>query len=75
MKRELAFITLALALTGCSLATAKLDDATGTTKAQRCVDYLLFLSAALLVQETSPTESRAARIKGYRMFIAANCAG
>lgn len=63
----------AVALIGCSAVTPKLDEATGTSKAQRCVDYRGFLATALTLQETSPSEARAERIAMYRAFIAANC--
>jgi len=68
-----ALIAAAIVLAGCSAITPKLDEATGTTKAQRCVDYRGFLATALTLQEAAPTESRAERIAMYRAFIQANC--
>ena len=66
-------ILLALLLMGCSAVTSKLDDATGTTKAQRCVDYQGALATAVALQSAKPTPGRAERITFYRVFIEANC--
>ncbi len=71
--RIITILSLALALAACSAVTQQIDGATGTTKAQRCVDYQGFLAAALAVQGQSYTEAREARIAYYRAFIAANC--
>ena len=69
----LVTLVAALIIAACSAITPKLDEHTGTTKAQRCADYQGFLAAALAVQANTPTEARAARIAYYKAFIGANC--
>lgn len=71
--KTIAIAIACLALAGCSVASQRLDETTGTTKAQRCADYQGFLAGALAVQAQSPSEDRAARIAYYRAFILANC--
>lgn len=73
MKPIAILISLFVVLAGCSAVTSKLDDATDTTRAQRCVDYQGFLTAAVAAQAASPSEARAERIVFYRSFIEAYC--
>jgi len=69
----LLWIPIAFLLSACSALTPMLNEQTGTTKAQRCVDYQGFLAAATALQVTNPTPDRAERIKYYRVFIETNC--
>lgn len=70
-----AILAAALILAACSVATQALDENTGTTKAQRCVDYRGLYAAAVVLQANAPTDARAARIGYYRAFLDANCGG
>lgn len=70
-----AVLGAAFFVSACSMVTEQLDGSTGTTKAQRCVDYQGALTAAVALQEVKPSEARAERIKLYRAFLEVNCGG
>lgn len=71
--RTLAFILALAVLGGCTALTPVLDEKTGTTLAQRCVDYRGTLAAILVLQATAPTDDRAARINVYKALIETYC--
>lgn len=66
----------ALALSACtSVVTPKIDDLTGTTLEQRCVDYIATVRAydAVSVSRVlDPWESAA--VMGAKLFLANKCA-
>lgn len=65
--RTLTILALA-ALAGCAAATPVLDQQTGTTLAQRCIDYRATMAALEVAGETDST--------GYiiaKAFVVANC--
>lgn len=68
-----ATLAAALILAACSVASQALDENTGTSKAERCVDYRGFYATALALQASAPSDERAARIAYYKAFIDANC--
>ena len=65
-----AVAALAATLSACAVATQKLDALTGTTKAERCVDYRAALAASALLPRTTERIDREAV---YRAFIGTNC--
>ena len=69
--KYLAILCVA-ALTACSAITPKIDERTGTTLGQRCIDYKAALSAA---QALSDEEDRKTRIAIYQALITPYCAG
>ena len=73
MTRILAIIAL-LALGACSAVTPKIDDFTGTTLEQRCVDYVTLFRAYDAVSVTrvlDPTET--AIVIGVKTALALKC--
>lgn len=59
---------MVLLLGACSAATGKLDEETGTTLAQRCVDY-----RASLVAMDAAGESESEAYAMLKAFVAAYC--
>ena len=71
MKHLIAIFAAALILGACtSILSPKIDKITGTSKAQRCVDYRLTLANIKVLPKT---QARLERIGIYEMLIATNC--
>ena len=66
-------IALLVTLGACTALSSQLDEKTGTTLAQRCVDYRATLAGILVLQATSPTDDREARISVYKALIDTYC--
>lgn len=64
---------IAIFTLSCAALSPALDESTGTTREQRCVDYRALYAAAAALQETNPTVARQARMAYYRGFINAYC--
>ena len=71
--KTVAIILIAALLGGCAVVSKKLDEETGTTIQERCLDYMGLLAAAEALQATDPTPERASRIVLYQSLIAAKC--
>lgn len=73
--RLLAIAALALLASGCtSVLSPRIDDVTGTTLEQRCVDYRASLASLELVLATRElSEAERARYDVVGAFVNANC--
>ena len=57
MLKTIAISAVVLTLAACSVATRQIDDATGTTLAERCMDYRLALTMARIVADDPETDA------------------
>lgn len=75
MRQYFIVALTALALVGCSsLLTPTIDEQTGTTLAQRCVDYRASLAAYdVASQNRELSEAETVAVTVLRTWIAANC--
>lgn len=65
----------ALALSGCSIVTPKLDELTGTTLAERCADYEATLATLelLLLEGVELNDRQNAEYRIAYAFVTAKC--
>ena len=63
--RKLTAISALIILAGC----AQLDEATGTSFAERCVAYRAALAGLEASQVRDPSDARAARIASYKALV------
>lgn len=72
--RELAFILVLAVLGGCTALTPVLDEKTGTTLAQRCVDYRVGIEAFKIRRDGGHLSEEESLVLTFtEAWVIANC--